>query len=60
MKHILKLSRDLDDMLRMDMSEEDLQNNKEAQKAYKQVKKIQKRIKQLDEAINPKTKFYFW
>jgi hypothetical protein len=57
MKHILKLSQDLEDMFWLDVSEEDFRENPEVRKAYKEVKKIQKRIKQLDETLNPKPKF---
>lgn len=60
MRHIYKLSQDLEDMLKLDASEEDLKTDPEAKKAAKEVKKIQKRIKKLDEAINPKTKNYFF
>ena len=54
MNHMLKLSQDLEDMLRMDASEEDLRNDPNAKRAAKEVKKIQKRIAQLDEVINHK------
>lgn len=60
MKHILKLAQDFEDMFWLDVSDEDLRENPEVRKAYKEVKKIQKRIKQLDETLNPKSKFYFW
>jgi hypothetical protein len=46
-------------MFWLDASEEDLRTDPEARKAYNEVKKIQKRIKKLDEAINPKTHFWF-
>ena len=55
MKHILQLWQDLDDMLRLDASEEDIRADPEARKAAKEIKKIQKRIEKLDESINPKT-----